>query len=371
MAARWTAAEDRLLRQLYDAGLAMTAISSQLGRSEGGVSERRRALGIPTRPRTAPWTEAEDALLRAANAAGIPASALVQRLGRPAEQIYRRRRRIIGSGTAPRPYSGDHDERIREAWVLGEDIDMLARELDRSAGSVRLRAQTLGLHRPAARPRWRPDEDAIVREGYEQALSCAQIAAQLPGRTDGAVAARAAKLGMATYGRVWSALDDGRLRLLASEQLAVESIAQALGRTPQAVLSRANRIGVALPAAPIAPRSGLRWTPAEDELLHLHAALNPAVLARLLHRSSYAVAQRLRLLGLRNGRSPHHPASRRGTLTPGERATAARELAAGGPRRALAVARRLDVSPVLVRAAAAELAALDAAALAGPARRTL
>lgn len=146
----------------------------------------------------------------------------------------------------------------------------------------------------------------------------------------------------------------GRLRLLASERMPVASIAQALGRTPQAVITRARRGGIALPAAPIAPRAGLRWTAAEDELLRVHAALNPAVLCELLGRSPSSITQRMRRLGLRGGRSPHHPASRRGALTPGERATALRELTAAGPARALAVARRLDVSPTLVRAAAAQ-----------------
>ena len=369
MAARWTSAEDRLLRELYGAGAQIRVISDRLGRSQSAVSERRRTLGIAGRPRIRPWTAPEDELLRGAHAAGLPAGAVAERLGRPVEQVRRRRRRIMGPATAPQLYTPVDDERIRSSWELAGDVEELARALDRSVGSIRLRAEKLGLHRPHARRRWQPDEDAVVRDGYEQARSCAQIAARLAGRSAEAVAARAAKLGVATYARAWSQRDDRGLRTLAAEGLAVESIAQALGRTPQAVLIRARRRDVRL-ANRIASRTGQRWTAVEDDVLRMHAALNPAVLAELLHRSAYAVTQRMRRLGLRDGRSPHHPASRRGTLTPGERATAARELTAGGPGRILAVARRLDVSPALVRAAVADFGPADAA-VAGRSPRTL
>ena len=354
MAKRWTTAEDRVLRELYDAGASLRLIAERLKRSPKAVSERRRATGVPTRLRIPDWTPVEDALLRAAAAEGFPASAVAQRVGRPAEQVRRRTRRLVGTRSMPRPYTVEDDARLRACWQAGGNVESLAHELGRSAASVRLRAQALGLHRPRPRPRWQPDEDAVVRDGYEQALSCAQIAEELPDRSAGAVAARAAKLGIATYGRAWSPLDDRRLRVLTAEGLAAESIAQALGRTPRALLIRARRLGVAPPAPRAAPRSALRWTAPEDELLRTNGALNPAVLAELLGRSPYAVSQRMRRLGLRDGRSPHHPVARRNTLTPGERVTAVRELRAGGPGRALAVARRLDVSPAAIRAAAAQ-----------------
>lgn len=354
MAARWTAADDRVLLGLYEAGSSLRAIAAQLRRSEQAVSERRRALGLPTRPRMRPWTTTEDALLVAAAAGGVPASTVAKRLGRPAEQVRRRRRHLAGPGSSPRPYAAGDDERLRACWERAGDVESLARDLGRSVASVRQRAQALGLHRPRPRPRWRPHEDAVVRDGYEQALSCAQIAEQLAGRTAGAVAARAAKLGIATYARAWSPLDDRRLRALIGEGLPAESIAQALGRTPQALALRARRLGVAAPEPRGAPRSAQRWTATEDELLLLHRALNPAALAELLGRSPSAVTQRMRRLGLLGGRSPHHPVVRRGALTPGERATAVRELRAGGPGRALAVAHRLNVTPAAIRAAAAQ-----------------
>jgi hypothetical protein len=352
MARRWKPADDTTLRALYAEGASLRTIGERLARSEQAVDERRRVLGVAPRRHVRPWTRTQDALLHAAAAAAISDHAVAEQLGRPVEQVRLRRRQIIGPRSPSRPYSAGEDERLRSRWPDG-DITVLADELGRSVGSIRLRAQSLGLHHPRPRRRWAAQEDVVVRDGYEQALSCTQIADVLAGRTPGAVAARAAKLGVATYARAWTQLDDRRLRLLSAEGMAVESIAQALGRTPQALLLRARRTGVSLPASN-ASRSGRRWTAAEDDVLRLNVALNPAVLAGLLGRSSHAVTQRMCRLELRNGRSPHHPAARRGPLTPGERVTAVRELRSGGPGRALAVARRLDVPAAVIRAAAAD-----------------
>lgn len=357
MAARWNPTDDVTLHELYADGVSLREIGDRLGRSARSVDERRRTLAISPRRQVPAWTAAEDRLVCAAAATDIPDRQLAQRLARPIEQVRCRRHLIVGARPAARPYSAAEDEQVRACWADGGDIDALAHRLDRSEGSVRLRAQALDLYRPRPRRRWRADEDAILRDGYEQALSCTQIVSQLAGRSAGAVAARAAKLGIVTYARVWSPLDDHRLRVLSAEGCAVELIAQALGRTPQALLLRTRRLGIALAPATIMPRAGRRWTTSEDEVLRINRALNPAVLAGALGRSSSAVVQRMRRLGLHAERSPHHPAVRRGALTPGERATAVRELRVGGPGRVFALARRLEVPPEVIRAAASAEAA--------------
>jgi hypothetical protein len=355
MARRWSTAEDRILSSLYPRGAAIRAIARQLGRSEDAVSERRRALGLPARPRSRPWTAREDELVRASAAAGVPAATLAARLGRDPEQVRRRRRVLLGSSVRPRPYTPADDDAIRRCWRTGGDVPRLARELGRSAGSIRLRGQALGVHRPAPRRRWRDYEDAAVRDGYASGLTCRQIASELPGRSGAAVAARAAKLGLATYGRAWSARDDLTLRMLVLEGVELERAAQLLARTPDALRARARKLGLELPRSQRAHQSGRRWTLAEDEQLRLHAGLNPATLADLLARSPEAITQRLRRIGLRETRqrSPHHPVSARNGLTPGERLTVVRELRAGGPRRQLALARRLGRAPAEIRALAA------------------
>jgi hypothetical protein len=233
------------------------------------------------------------------------------------------------------------------------EVGTLARQLNRSPEALRLHARRLGLHRPAARPRWRPDEDAVVRDGYTSGLTCGQIAALLVERTPTAVAARAQKLGLATFARRWTPAEDARLsRILAVGSL--EEAAQALVRTPEAARRRARRLGLAPNNTDARPRSGHRWTGEEDDRLRLHAALNPAVLATLLGRSDHAVVARLRHLGQRDGRrrSPHHPSTTRGGLTPGERALVQRELTKRGPRALPLLERRLERSIADLRAAA-------------------
>jgi hypothetical protein len=347
----WSDAEDRVLRRLYADGVPLRTIALRLRRSPDAVSERRRVLGIAPRPRSQPWSLLEDELLRASSTLGIPASVIAERLRRPAEQVRRRRRVLVGARRPPAPFTADEDAAIIACWEHRGDVDALALDLGRGPGPVRLRAQKLGVHHPRARPRWRPHEDAAVRDGYELGLTCAQIATELAGRTAGAVAARAAKLGLATYARAWTPRDDGDLRQLQRGEIELEVAAELLARTPQAVRARARKLGIAQPSARRAGRSGMRWASADDDLLALHRGLNPAALAQLLDRSPEAITQRLRRLGLRDGatRSPHHPAPRGGQLTHGGQATVARELRSGGPRRQLSLATRLGVRRADIR----------------------
>ena len=120
--------------------------------------------------------------------------------------------------------------------------------------------------------------------------------------------------------------------------------ARVLGRTPEAVRRRARKLALEPPPELATTRSGGRWTAAEDELLELHAALNPSVLAGLLGRSDGAVVARLRRLGLRAGRwrSPHHPIPANRGLTPGERVLVDREVREKGSRALLSLEQRLE-----------------------------
>jgi hypothetical protein len=350
---RWSGEEDRVLHRLYGGGAPLRVIAERVGRSEDAVAERRRTLRMAARPRQRPWSPVEDELLRSGAALGLPATVIAARLRRPPEQVRRRRRVLVGSRRAPRRFSAAEDAAIAACWAQGGDVEALAGELGRSAGSLRLRARKLGLHRPPARPRWRAYEDAAVRDGYERGLTCTQIATELGGRTAAAIAARAAKLGLATYARSWTAREERDLRRLARDGVGLERAAQLLGRTPEALRARARKLGIPAPRSAHAARGGRPWTAGDDELLRLHAGLNPAALADLVDRSPEAVTQRLRRLGLRAGaeRSPHHAVAARRGLTPGQRAVMARELAAGGAGRQLALARRLGLELADVRRA--------------------
>lgn len=351
VAARWIAEEDRVLRRLYLGGHPVMEIAIALGRSADAVTARRRQLGVPPR-RARPWSAQEDALLRAALVDGVPATRLAARLDRTPDAVRWRQRTLYGRPSAASRYQPAEDDAIRRCFACGGDVTALAQSLGRSVDAVRLRARALGVHRPPRRARWRPAEDALVRDGYAEGRTCVSIAKELPRRTPAAVAARAARLGLSDYARRWSADDDARLSGLIATRRPLTEIARALVRTPEAVRRRCHQLGLSAPAASRTARPSGPWSEQEDEVLRLHSGANPAILAQMLGRSDRAVTARLRMLGLRAGRerSPHHPTARAARLTPGQRAAIER---AGAPVRGaslLALARRLDVRPMAIRA---------------------
>jgi hypothetical protein len=353
VARRWTSADDAQLRRCYDAGVPVAEIAKALARSADALVARRALLGVPSRRVRLPWSELEDQLLRSAVEAGVPATAVAGRLERSADQVRVRRRQLGLASRAPRHYAPAEDTVLRDGWAAGVEVEELALRLGRSPDAVRVRADALGLHRPARRRRWTAAEDAIVRDGYVDDLTCRRIADDLGARTAGAIAARARKLGLTTYARRWTSTDDERLRRLVTLRSPGE-IAEALGRTPEAVRRRARTLGLATARSPRAARAGAQWTAEEDALLRLHAGLNPGALALRLGRSDQAVVIRPRQLGLRDGRrrSPHHPARTDGGLTAGERRLIERELPHATGRRLLALARRLESSSAVIRALA-------------------
>ena len=275
MTQRWRPEEDHALRRLYPQGAPIREIARQLRRSEDAVSERRRTLQMPARPRSRAWSQAEDDLLRAASATGLPAEVLASRLRRPPEQVRRRRRTLLGTTTTPRAYTQTDDDTIRAHWQHDVDLQQLARALGRSPGSLRLRAQKLGCYQPTPRRRSSKHEDATVRDGYELGLTCAQIALELRGRTASAVAARAAKLGLASYARIWTPDDDRALRLLAREGAELERAARLLARTPDALRARARKLGLAPLCSHRSRQAPRRWTSAQDEQLRYMPASTP------------------------------------------------------------------------------------------------
>jgi hypothetical protein len=354
MAGRWTPQQDATLRRRYRAGVPRQRIAAALGRSPDAVDARRRALGIPARPRTPPWSCAADDLLRAADAARLPLAEVARRLGRPAAAVRWRRHALGLQRPGARAWTPAEDQALGRAWPRGGELARLGRRLGRSPAALRLRAVTLGLAQPQRRRRWQPDEDRRLRTGYAHGLTCAAIAAHLPGRTAGAVAARARKLGLASYARRWTRQEDAQLRRLAEHGTSLEQAAHILVRTPQALRVRARRLGIQPPPTHRPPRRR-RWTPADDQLLAVRASLDPARLAILLGRSEGAVRRRLAALGLRQGceRSPHHPIAARPRLTPAQQRLLAREYRPGNGRVLVSLANRLGLPPGAVKQLAA------------------
>jgi hypothetical protein len=217
---------------------------------------------------------------------------------------------------------------------------------------VRLRARESQLIATQARRRWTIAEDELVREGYEQGLTCDVLAATLLGgsRSAGAVTARARRLGLATYARSWSAHEEAALRSMVSAGLAVGVIAESLSRTPEAIRRRSQTLGVQV-VADAAPNGGRRWGAREDEILRELAALSPSRLAHLLGRSDVAIVRRMRILGLATG-SPHHLAPTTRGHTAGQLQLVNRLVREGGQSRLIRLGRGLGRPPAALLTAA-------------------
>lgn len=179
--------------------------------------------------------------------------------------------------------------------------------------------------------------------------------ARAAGRSPTSVAARARRLGISDYARRWTAADDALLVRLTRARTPPLKADRVLVRTPEAVRRRCRQLGLPAPPPAAAARSRKPWTPSEDAVLRLHAGLNPATLAEWLGRSDHAVSCRTRALELRDERrrSPHHPVGRVHGVTPVQQSAIRRAADTLKPTRVVALARRLDLPPAMVREIAA------------------
>ena len=91
----------------------------------------------------------------------------------------------------------EEDEKVPLTYyAAGEDIKTIMMRLPgRSAGSIRTRAESLGI----LRWRWKPEETRIIRQYYPSEGS--KVVERLPGRTVSAIANRAQELGLKYCGK--------------------------------------------------------------------------------------------------------------------------------------------------------------------------
>lgn len=164
-----------------------------------------------------------------------PPRSAVRRCPAVIRQSRSRRWRGVDAVGGGRVRAGGGSSRAGAGWHARADARSRPARLGwlgRSPDAVRLHAQKLGIHRPPPRRRGSDWEDALIRDGYTSPLGCAQIAGQLPHRSAASVAARARKLGLATYARRWSTQDDERLAQLTARGARLENVAQRLGGLP-------------------------------------------------------------------------------------------------------------------------------------------
>lgn len=202
-----------------------------------------------------------------------------------------------------RPWTAADDDYLR-AHHTEQTQQQMGDALGRQQSVIRRHLIMLGLHQ--AHAWWSETEEANLRTWYGKQKT-AWIAAQL-GRTVHAVNSHAQELGLRpedTRGRLpWTQEEDEQLKQLYPTQT-YAAIAQALGRSEAAIKNRAKILRLrrkqrAPQVTVCASRNRLPWSPTEDaQLIALFQQYTVRAVAAQLHRSVYAVQQRLYLLQTR------------------------------------------------------------------------
>jgi len=198
--------------------------------------------------------------------------------------------------TPKRLWRPEEDQLLRDLYDgTGASFDALVERLQRSRGSIQMRAIRLGLCSRTSR-KWTPEEDAILAEIYDgqDPATISRIATRLK-RARIAVVRRAGRLGLQrARERDWTAEEDQQLRdLYDSHPTTVRKLARALGRKSAALKRRASKLG-------LTRKPGRPWLQREDDLLERLVAQNVsrARMAQALGRTEAAVTHRLLKLGI-------------------------------------------------------------------------
>lgn len=149
----------------------------------------------------------------------------------------------------------------RKLWLLypGASLPKITRTLKRhTLHAIRTRAHILGIKRPGhCDDRWSNREESIVKRLYSKG-NWRSIGRALPSRTLRAIKQRATTLGIKRTARrisignqwghygIWNPSEDARLKALYSKY-SVGDISQKLGRSIEAISSRATRLRLKRP----------------------------------------------------------------------------------------------------------------------------
>ena len=146
---RWTAAEDAVLRRRWTEGRPVDEIAAATGRTRDAVIERRKALGLASRPRGT-WrppgeSAALDAKLAKLWSEGASTSEAMAALGMSRTGVGQRRRALGLPARGKRTVSEERDDELRRLWNEGATAREIGRRLGISAGTVLSRRAQLGL----------------------------------------------------------------------------------------------------------------------------------------------------------------------------------------------------------------------------------
>lgn len=153
-------------------------------------------------------------------------------------------------GTSAMPVCGGlWDDEIESMTAEGASLSEIAARIGCGVATVSRRRRQLGAEGSAYKRKWTDREDAVLREAVKLAGSWAEVAENLPGRTEAACCARAKRHGLRLRHNpphAWTSDEDAFLREhWVSCDMETPEIARALGRTEHAVRTRASKLGIA------------------------------------------------------------------------------------------------------------------------------
>ena len=153
-------------------------------------------------------------------------------------------------GTSAMPVCGGlWDDEIESMTAEGASLSEIAARIGCGVATVSRRRRQLGTDGAAYKRKWTEKEDAKLREAVKLASNWAEVAEEMPGRTEAACCARAKRHGLRLRHdppRAWTAGEDAFLREhWVSCDMETPEIARALGRTEHAIRTRASKLGIA------------------------------------------------------------------------------------------------------------------------------
>jgi len=288
----WTPWEDAQLRAGYEAGIPVSDLERMIGRTVAAIRTHGSDMGVRHANHPAGWSDEEVARALELAQSGKRYAAIRAQLiaeGFPARSKvgFGMKIRLIGYSRGwGRRWTAEEDDRLRLAYAQGDNLRQLARDLQRKPGSLRWRADELGLqgtHEKTAgwltEPVWTAEDEATLRREYG-ATSTPALAARL-GRGVRAVYQRAAHLGLKHgYHRPWEDIEAALIVTAWRTGAGLEDLAHVLQRDKAVVSKYAIRLGYRM-SDPDRPASPSRVTPATPPLSRdaLISRMTPADLA--------------------------------------------------------------------------------------------
>ncbi|WP_236035831.1 hypothetical protein [Rhizorhabdus histidinilytica] len=303
----WLPEETHRLQTLFTEDQPIEEIARLLDRTRTSVATRIYELGLRRNSKRA-WTEWDDADLYARYALE-PSARLAAELGRSVSSVYARAR-ILGltEPSAP-PYDGWEDAQIRTGYNAGVPVGQIATLIGRPMTGVIGRASSLGLRHAAQPPNWTTQEMNRALELAETGMRYLAIIEQLaaegfPRRSKQGLGPRLRQLGYGRgWGRAWSAEEDELLRHAYATNASLTPLRTRLGRSPHSIRWRAEALGL---RGTHDRRDGFRlgpiWSEADEQQLRAGYGKIPSrELARSLGRTPAAMFSRANMLGLVHG----------------------------------------------------------------------